>query len=141
MRFRSVVLGTWLVAATGGCSAGLDLVEGTTFETGTYTAVLFQVTPDGQAPIDVLLSGGSLRITFDRTGATTGTLVLPASVTGGAPLTASMAGTATITGLTVTFQQEANTFVREVTWSRIQRTIQLTNQRIGNAIYDVALQR
>jgi hypothetical protein len=129
-----------LAVLLAGCSGGTDLVDGTTFEVGTYTATLFRITPDGGTITDVLAAGGSLHITFDRTGATSGTLIIPAGITGAA-VNASMAGTATITGLTVTFSQSADTFVRQATWSRIGRTIQLANYRIGSAVYDVSLER
>ncbi len=139
MRRTRLGLATGLAVMVGGCGVALELVEGTNFERGTYSATVFRITPDGQPPVDVLQAGGSLSITFDQSGGTTGTLVLPAGVTGGAAVNASMAGTATITGLSVTFSQTADTFVRAATWSRIGRTLQLNNYRIGNAVYDVAL--
>ena len=61
---------------------------------GTYFATTFQVAPAGQSPINVLAQGGTLglNVAANPTAANTyivaGTLVLPAAVTGGAPLTA-----------------------------------------------------
>jgi hypothetical protein len=129
-----------VLAMAVGCGSALEVVEGTNFETGTYTATLFRITPDGGTITDVLGAGGSLTLTFDRSGNVGGSLVIPASVTGTA-VNASMAGTAVVTNLTVTFTQNADTFVRTATWSRIERTIQLANYRIGTAIYDVSLQK
>jgi hypothetical protein len=39
----------------------------------------------------------------------------------------------------VTFDQDADSFVRQVTWSRIGTSLQLINERIGTAVYDVTL--
>jgi hypothetical protein len=123
-----------------GCGADADFVTGTTLQTGIYTAVLFRITPDGQPPIDVLLASGSLTITLGLDGSTVGSLVLPTGVPGG-PATVGMTGTATVTGLTVTFNQTTDSFVRQVTWNRIGTTLQINSERVGTALYDVTLQR
>ncbi len=138
---RGTVLSAGLMlVAVAGCGGGSELVTGTTFSTGTYQATFFRVTPDGQPFIDVLAAGASLTIAIDQNGATTGTLVLPATVPGG-PANASMAGSTTITGLTVSFDQNTDTFVRQAAWSRIGTSLQLVSERIGNALYDVTLDR
>jgi len=97
------------------------------------------VTPAGQSPINVLAAGGSLRITVESSGATSGSLVIPSSVTGGAQFTASMAGTAVITALTVQFEQSADTFVRDLTWSRVGILLTVTDQAAGSATYTITL--
>ncbi|HLB54570.1 MAG TPA: hypothetical protein VJK71_05640 [Gemmatimonadales bacterium] len=129
-----------LVVALVGC-AGLDTVTGTTLYVGTYTATAFGITPAGQSAIDVLAAGGSLSITITKNGSTTGLLNLPSSVTGGAPVMASMAGTAEITGLTVQFQQTADTFVRDLVWSRIEGVLMVAELSVGGATYNIALVR
>ncbi|MGQ0701709.1 MAG: hypothetical protein ACT4PM_01085 [Gemmatimonadales bacterium] len=132
----AVILTTVLLACTG-----TEFVEGTTFETGTYAAsLIFRVTPPGGEPIDVRGPGGSLSITIRRDGTTTGSLHLPASVTGGAPFTGSMEGTAVITGLTVRFEQEADTFVRDLLWSRIEDTLVVVDQDVNGTRYTITLQ-
>lgn len=108
---------------------------------GTYTATTFSVTPSGQAPINVLGAGGSLVITLEAGGTTTGTLTVPGTITGGAQLVASMAGTVTVTNLTVSFDQAADTFVRDLTWSRQGQVIAVTNQVVAGTSYTITLQR
>jgi hypothetical protein len=82
---------------------------------GSYVATQFLVTPTGQAAINVLTSGGSLVITIATSGATSGSLVVPASLTGGQSETIAMSGAAVRSGNTVTFQQTADSFVRDLT--------------------------
>jgi len=138
---RGIVVSAGLtLLAFAGCGGDSEFVTGTTLAVGSYRAIAFRITPDGEGLVDVLAAGGSLSITLDHAGAASGTLVLPASAPGG-PLTASMAGTATVTGLTVRFDQNADTFVRQVAWNRIGTGLQLISERIGSALYDVALER
>ncbi|HEY9382769.1 MAG TPA: hypothetical protein VIP80_04570 [Gemmatimonadales bacterium] len=118
---------------------GDDTVGSSNLLTGTYQATLFVVTPTGQAPIDVLAAGGSLSISIAASGATSGTLSLPASVTGGAALSESMAGTASITALTVHFTQDADTFVRDLTWLRVGTALTVVDQPAGAATFSISL--
>lgn len=122
------------------CSVDSTFVSDTNLQTGIYTAVLFRITPDGQPTKDVLMAEGSLTISIDRNGGTAGSLVLPAGFPGG-PVTLPMTGTATISGLTVEFDQIEDSFVRQVTWNRIEGSLQILNQRVGTAVYDVTLTR
>lgn len=126
-----------LLAACG----GEDTTGPGGLQLGTYTATTFSVTPAGEAPINVLGEGGSLVITLQAGGTTTGTLTVPGSVTGGAPLVASMAGTVTVTSLTVTFQQTEDTFVRDLTWSRQGQIIAVNNQVVAGTSFTITLQR
>src|SRR5687767_2388992 len=71
---------------------------------GQYLATTFKITPSGGSEIDALAGGATLSITITVTQTTTGSLFLPASVTGeGSDFTASMAGTATRVGAFVEF--------------------------------------
>lgn len=108
---------------------------------GTYTATTLSVTPSGQSSIDVLAQGGTLSITIAADNSTTGTLYLPSSVTGGAPMTASMAGTAVRSGSAVRFQQSADTFVRDLVFTLSGTSLQVTNQTVATATYTVVLKR
>ena len=128
-------------ALTAGACSGDETVGSSNFLAGTYEATLFVVTPTGQSPIDVLAAGGSLSITVEASGATSGTLFVPASVTGEAPLTASMAGTASINALTVEFDQTADTFVRDLTWYREGTALTVVNQSAGGATFSISLVR
>jgi hypothetical protein len=81
---------------------------------GTYIATRF--TLSGAIVGDVLAEGGSLTITLNADGTTTGLLSVPASLLDGEDFNASMGGTFTIGDQTLTFTQEADTFVRDLTW-------------------------
>jgi hypothetical protein len=121
---------------------GIDstFVSDSNLPTGIYTAVLFRITVDGQPAKDILLADGSLTISIEKNGGTAGSLVLPAGVPGG-PVTLPMTGTALISGLTVQFNQTSDSFVRQVTWNRIATALQILNERVGTAVYDVTLTR
>lgn len=135
MRMLAIVL-TVIVLATGCGSTGPASQL-----TGSYTATVFRVTPTGQGQIDVLAAGGSLMIVIAESGVTTGTLSLPASVAGGSTFTASMSGTATLTGSRVVFAQGADSFVRDLDWTLSGSTISVTNQTIQGATYTISLTR
>ncbi|MFN2316839.1 MAG: hypothetical protein ABR551_13840 [Gemmatimonadales bacterium] len=142
MRFPvRVVLAVSVVSALLAGCGGEDTTGPGGLELGTYTATTFSVTPAGEAPINVLGAGGSLVITLQSGGTTTGTLTVPGSITGGATFVASMAGTVTVTSLTVTFEQAADSFVRDLTWSRQGQVISVTNQVVAGNSYTIALQR
>ena len=81
---------------------------------GTYVATRF--TLSGEIVGDVLAEGGSLTITLNADGTTTGLLSVPGSLLDGEDFSASMGGTFTIGDQTLTFSQEEDTFVRDVTW-------------------------
>jgi hypothetical protein len=93
---------------------------------GTYTASTFTVTPTGEAPQDALAAGASMQIFLASNGTTTGTLTVPPTLTGGAPIEASMDGTFSRAGNTVTFDQLADTFVRDATWTLGTNTLSTT---------------
>lgn len=108
---------------------------------GTYRATVFRITPNAQPTIDVLPQGGALTLTINADRSTTGSLTVPASVTGGQPLTASMAGTATQTGATLRVQQTADTFVRDLTWTVTANALTVTDQQAGGARFTITLAR
>lgn len=82
--------------------------------TGSYEATTLTVTQDGSTT-DVLAEGGSMDITLEEDGTTSGTLVIPASLSESAEREqSSLAGTWVLTGTTVTFDHEADTFVRDM---------------------------
>lgn len=108
---------------------------------GVFTATTFRVTPAGAAEIDVLQEGGSLVITIGGANATSGSLALPASVTGTVASQTSMAGTAARNGNGVTFDQSADTFVRDLNWTFANNSLSVTNQSVGGATYTIVLTR
>jgi hypothetical protein len=66
---------------------------------------------------DVLALGGSLDMSLDADGTVTGSMLVPAAAAGGEDFQADMAGTYTLTGNALTFHQDADTFVRDATWT------------------------
>ncbi len=105
---------------------------------GNYTATTLRVTPSGESPIDVLASGGSLTLTINAQNQVTGTLNIPPSIDGG--LTASMAGTAIVTGNTVQFDQSEDTFVRDLTFSIADSELR-ADETLSEVRYEVILAR
>ena len=111
MRTPSVgrlVLSLLIVFSSASC--GSDPVA-PTMETiaGAYEATSFVA--EGA---DILAAGGSLSLVLDANGTVSGSFFVPASV--GGPLQADMAGTYSISGTSVAFTQEADTFVRDASW-------------------------
>lgn len=112
MRLVRQLVTASLLAAVAGCSDSTGPEE----IAGTWTATEFTV-ESGETVTDVLDEGGSLTITLAAAGTTTGTLIVPASVTGEGPLNASMSGTFTLDDDVITFDQAADTFVRDIEWT------------------------
>lgn len=104
---------------------------------GTYTATYFRITPPDESEVDVLAAGGSLTINITENLATSGNLIVPSSITGG--VTASMAGSATVSGSVVTFEQAIDTFVRDLSWTRTNLGLVVTDQVIQGAEYTITL--
>jgi len=72
---------------------------------------------------DVLALGGSMALTLGSDGSLSGTLFIPAAAAGGEEVQADMVGTFTLSGSTLTFHQDADTFVRDATWTWSQGVI------------------
>lgn len=84
---------------------------------GTYTATTFTTTTGG-VTTDQLEDDASLDIVLFVNGTTSGSLVAP----GGSP-SESMAGTWSLSGNTVTFSQQADTFVRNMSFQVAGNTL------------------
>ena len=94
------------------------------------------------AVVDALAAGGSMHVTVNEDGTSSGLLSLPASVTGGAAVSLDMAGTAVITGLTVRFNTTADSFLRSVIFSRQSELLLIAdNQAVAGTAYTIALLR
>lgn len=94
-----------------GSSCGSDPVAPTLESiAGAYAATSFVA--EGN---DILTAGGSLSLVLAADGTVTGTFFIPASV--GGPFEADMVGTYSLSGSTLTFQQAADTFVRDAEWT------------------------
>lgn len=101
-----------LFAVLSGLVAGAACDDSTGLDrediAGTYTATTFTTTTGG-VTTDELDEGASLDLVLSANGNTTGSLVAP----GGSP-TLSMAGSWSLSGNTVTFSQQADSFVRNM---------------------------
>lgn len=136
MHFASLVL-LGLLAACGSDDLGpapLDVA-------GSYSATVFTVVPDGMPSIDALAEGSTLSIVIAADNAVTGTLALPAAVTGDEAFQANMAGTAVVDGTTVRFTQSADSFVRDLTWTIDGTALRVVDQQAGAARFTITLQR
>jgi hypothetical protein len=80
---------------------------------GSYTAQTFTVT-SGVGTVDLLALGAEVSVVLEEDGDTTGELFVPGGGEGGEDLEADLTGTWTLSGSTVTFNQDADTFLRDV---------------------------
>ncbi len=79
---------------------------------GTYTATTFIVT-NTTPPTDLLALGMTLTLTLTSDGTTTGRLFMPGGGDNGVDLDEDLTGNWTLSGRSVTFDQSADTFVRD----------------------------
>lgn len=89
-----------------------DLVGEYAAEAGVAGAV-FSTTEAGET-VDWLTRGGSLTITLEATNTTEGHLFVPEAEEDGSDFEANLAGTWTLSGDTVRFSHNADTFVRDM---------------------------
>lgn len=132
-----------IALAVGLTLAGCSDDDGTDISdvAGSYEATTFVVTPDGEGQIDVLAAGGFINITINSNGTTTGDMFLPASVAG-TDQAFSMDGTASIVGSEqVAFDQVADSFFRELTFTIEAEELVVLEQRAGSAVFTITLTR
>lgn len=103
-------LGLAVVLAACGSDDGFSPTIATV--QGTYNATMFTATTS-LGVVNLLSAGATVHVVLAPDGTTTGTLFVPAVVTGDTDLTADLTGTWTLTGNTVTFNQTADTFIRD----------------------------
>ncbi|MBA3895118.1 MAG: hypothetical protein H0X69_15780 [Gemmatimonadales bacterium] len=106
-RFPPIALG--LLLACGG-SDGFSPTEETV--AGTYQASTFTVTST-IGSTDLLTAGATVDVTLAPDGTASGRLFVPGAGEGGADLDEDLTGTWTLSGETVTFDQTADTFIRD----------------------------
>lgn len=108
---------------------------------GAYHATTF-TSVTGTTSTDELAAGATLAITLNVDGTTTGQLFLPAAMTGAGDRTESMAGTWALADRTVTFNQAADTFVRDMPFTVADSTNDLHGDQIfGNTRVIVTLRK
>jgi len=105
---RALALGLVLAATTACGDDDRNPITAASL-TGSYSASVFTVTAFGST-IDVLRLGGRLDLTLASGGVATGSLFLPASITGGSAVTESLSGTWTYTGGVVRLNPVGDTF-------------------------------
>lgn len=106
-----------VVGACGTNGTGPDEIEQSDV-VGSYEATTFETTENGETT-DQLAAGAEFTITLTSDGTTTGNLFVPGGAEDGGDLDASLAGTWTFNGNghTVEFDQDADTFVRDMTFT------------------------
>ena len=104
-----------LAAMLAGCSDDDDDVFSPTVEnvSGSYSAETFTVTTAAET-VDLLALGAEVTVDLAADGTTTGQLFVPDGDEDGSDLEADLSGTWTLTGSTVTFSQDSDTFIRDV---------------------------
>lgn len=80
---------------------------------GDYGALELTTLADGET-VDWLAAGGSVDLTLSADGTTAGSLHVPGADENGSDFEADLAGSWTLVGDTVRFEQAADTFIRDV---------------------------
>ncbi len=124
---RTVLLGLAVVLAGCGDDDGFS----PTVETvaGSYSAASFTLgSPAGT--IDLLALGSVVTVTLAPDGSTSGQLLVPGGAEDGGDLDADLTGTWTLDGSTVTFNQAADTFIRDAEFTAAE------NRLTGEGTFD-----
>jgi hypothetical protein len=128
-----------LLTLLGACSDSSSPNDSTI--AGGYVATALTITGPGLHPVDYLAGGSSLTLTIAADSTVTGRLLVPATVTGGAPIDIDMAGRALPTATTIAFDQTEESFVRHLTFSRHSTYLQTDETLTNGARYQVRLDR
>jgi hypothetical protein len=139
MKFQKLAVLSMLILFGGVAAACNGTLETSGPLVGTWMATEFRVTPAGQAEINVLDAGGILTIVIDADNKTSGSLTVPASVSGG--LIVNMTGTVTVTGSNVKFVQTTDSFIRDLTWTRTPNTLIVIDETAEGSRYTITLTR
>ena len=101
---------------------------------GTYEAGTFRVT-SFTGTTDLLLAGATVDATLAADGTTSGRLFLPGGNEDGSDLDEDLTGTWTLSADTVTFNQTADTFIRDVDFIAGRNTLTATGEFSGVTIF------
>jgi hypothetical protein len=107
---RTVALS--LVLAVASCGDDNSFSPTVENVAGTYSATAFTLTSSA-GTVDLLILGSEVVVTLAADGTTTGRLFVPGGDEGGGDLDADLTGTWALSGSTVTFNQTADTFIRD----------------------------
>jgi hypothetical protein len=89
---------------------------------GSYSAASFTLTTVA-GTVDLLALGADVTAVLAPDGTTTGHLSVPGGGEGGEDVEADLTGTWTLSGTTVTFNQTADTFIRDVEFTAGENTL------------------
>ena len=89
---------------------------------GSYSASSFTVTSSA-GTLDLLDLGATADVTLAANGTTTGRLFVPGGAEGGGDLDEDLTGTWSLSGSTVTFNQTADTFIRDAPFTASQNRL------------------
>lgn len=108
------------LAACGDNGTGPEAIQQSDV-VGSYQATTFETTENGQTT-DQLAEGADFTITLSSDGTTSGNLFVPGGAEDGGDLDASLAGSWTFNASSnsVTFDQSADTFVRDMTFTAVR---------------------
>lgn len=109
---RSVVTMTVIFALFSACDDPLTVNE----ISGSYEASTFTLTQDGSTD-DLLAQGGSITLTLNADGTTSGRMFVPDGNEDGSDFDADLAGTWTLNGSRVSFDHPADTFIRDMSFT------------------------
>ena len=84
---------------------------------GTYTATSFTYAPAGGTPKDVLAAGGGITLNIGRDFSTSGSMSIPASVTGGAAINQGLLGAAARMNESVELSLVQDSFLNEMVFT------------------------
>jgi ABC-type Fe3+-hydroxamate transport system substrate-binding protein len=108
---RAGILGVALALVA--CGGGDDSFSPTSATVaGDYTARVFTLT-SSVGTTDLLALGATVVVSLEPGGTTTGRLFVPGGAEDGGDLDEDLAGTWSLTGNTVTFNQSSDTFIRD----------------------------
>ncbi len=125
---------------TGGDSQQLRMQRlAGSYEGFKYGEKRFTTTENGQTT-DWVARGASLKIELAADGTTSGRLLVPGADEDGGDFDASMAGSWTLKGDTVRFQQDADTFVRDMPFL-VKGGRLVGSEDFGDVRIDVTLSR
>lgn len=114
---RRVAAGVGLAVVLGACGGDGDSFSPSVDNmAGSYTATTFTVeSPAGST--DLLALGATVAVTLATNGTTSGHLFVPGAGDNGADLDEDLAGTWSLSGNTVTFNQTASTLIQGATFT------------------------
>jgi hypothetical protein len=124
-----------IAIGSAGCSESTSVTE----LVGLYQATEFTVTTNGTMT-DWIAKGASLQLILDANQTSAGTLFVPGGNSDGSDFTADLSGTWTIEDGKVTFDQAADTFVRNTPFTVAGNTL-VGDQMFGTSRVHITLTR